>query len=102
MQIDKFYRMLGLAARAGKVVQGEGRVADSIRCGKAKLVIVSEDASENTKKKFQNSCEYYSIPQLVCGDRYENGHATGKSFAVVMAVCDAGFADVLKENAQKQ
>ncbi len=100
MQSEKFYRMLGLAARAGKVVHGEGAALDSIRCGKAKLVIVAEDASENTKKKFRNSCEYYKVLQLVVGDRYENGHATGKGFAVVMAVCDSGFADVLMENAQ--
>jgi len=100
MQTEKFYRMLGLAARAGKVVHGEGGAVDSIRNKKAKLIIVSEDASDNTKKKFANSCEYYHVPQLTVGDRYENGHATGKSFAVVMAVCDEGFAKVLMENAQ--
>jgi len=37
MQTEKFYRMLGLAARAGKVVHGEGGAVDSIRNKKAKL-----------------------------------------------------------------
>jgi len=100
MQNEKFYRMLGLATRAGKVVCGEGRVSDGIRSGKAKLVIVAKDASENTMKKFCNSCEYYSVPQIITDDRFALGEATGKGFAVVMAVCDESFAKVILENAQ--
>ena len=90
MQNEKFYRMLGLATRAGKVVCG----------GKAKLVIVAKDASENTMKKFCNSCEYYSVPQIITDDRFALGEATGKGFAVVMAVCDESFAKVILGNAQ--
>lgn len=100
MRNDKFYRMLGLAKRAGKVVSGEGGVSDNIRNGKAKLVIVAEDASENTKKKFRNSCDYYSVFYLECDDRFKAGQSIGKSFAVVLAVCDKNFADILIENAE--
>ena len=28
----------------------------------AELVIVAEDASDNTKKKFQNMCDFYEVP----------------------------------------
>ena len=100
MQNEKFYKMLGLATRAGKVVCGEGRVSDSVRGGKAKLVIVAEDASGNTKKKFQNMCSHYSVPQLVTDDRFGLGKAMGRTFAVVMAVCDESFAKVILESAQ--
>ncbi len=93
---DKFYRMLGLATRAGKVVCGEGAVHDSIRCGKAKLIIISSDASENTAKKFRNSGEYYGVPCITAEDRFVLGKAVGREFAVVMSVCDKNFADVLK------
>lgn len=97
MQSDKFYRMLGLAARAGKIVCGEGAVLDSIRSGKAQLIIIAADASENTAKKFRNSGEYYSVPQITAEDRYVLGKSVGRSFAVIMAVCDKNFADVLKD-----
>ena len=102
MQSDKVYRMLGLATRAGKVVCGEGAVSDSIRSGKAKLVIVAGDASGNTEKKFKNSCEYYSVDSITADDRFVLGNAVGRSFAVILAVCDESFAKVIKESAQKQ
>lgn len=41
--------LLGLARRAGKLTMGEGFVLSAIRDGSAKLVIVANDASDNTK-----------------------------------------------------
>lgn len=41
------------AAKAGKVQSGEFSTEKSVKSGRAYLVIVSEEASENTKKKFQ-------------------------------------------------
>ena len=52
MQRNKVLAYLGLATRAGKSVSGEFSVEKSVRQHRAKLVIVSEDASENSKKKF--------------------------------------------------
>ena len=49
---------LGLAMKAGSVVSGEFMTEKSIRDGRAELVIVAEDASANTKKKFSDSCHY--------------------------------------------
>ena len=97
MQNDKFFKMLGLATRAGRVCFGEGAVTDSIRQGKADLVILSYDASENTKKKFQNSCSFYKTELIEAEDRYSLGTACGKAFAVVLSVCDEGFAKKLQE-----
>ena len=57
MKSDKFFRMLGLAARAGDIASGEGAVKDSIRNHSAYLVVVSDDASENTKKTIRLSKE---------------------------------------------
>ena len=100
MQSDKFHRMLGLATRAGKVVCGEGAALDSIRNKKACLIILSEDASENTRKRFCNSCSFYSVPYITGSDRHSLGKVVGRDFAVVIAVNDKGFAEVLNENVQ--
>ncbi len=89
----KFFRMLGLAARMRAVAFGEGAVKDSIKKGEARLVVVSSDASENTKKKFFNSCEFYSVKIIEHSDRFELGRHTGREFAVVLAVKDAGIAE---------
>ena len=50
VQIRKVLGSLGLAMKAGDVVSGEFMTEKAIREGIAKLVIVAEDASGNTKK----------------------------------------------------
>ncbi len=92
MQNDKFFRMLGLAVRAGGVCFGEAAVRDSIRTKNAKIVIVSKDGSANTKKRLCNNCSFYSVPYFEYSDRFELGNATGRGFAVVLAVTNAGLA----------
>ena len=54
MKIDNVLRMVGIATKAGKVASGEFMTENAVKSGIASLVIVAEDASENTKKKFQN------------------------------------------------
>jgi len=58
----------------------------------AELVIVAEDASDNTKKKFKNMCNFYEVPIYFYGDKDTLGHAMGKEFRAMVAVTDAGFA----------
>ena len=43
--------MLGLAARAGRIVSGEFTVEKEVKSGRAYLVLIAEDASENNRKK---------------------------------------------------
>ena len=59
--------MLGMAAKAGKVASGEFMTENAVKSGEAALVIVAEDASDNTKKKFNNMCEYYKIRLKIYG-----------------------------------
>ena len=54
MQKAKVLSYIGLATRARKSVSGEFSVENSVRKGKEKLVVVSEEASENTKKKIRS------------------------------------------------
>lgn len=97
MMNDRFYRMLGLAVRAGGTVFGESATKDSFKGKTAQLVLLSEDASENTKKRFRNSCLFYSVPYFEYSDRYTLGKATGKSFAVVISITNKELAKQLIE-----
>ena len=54
MDSAKVSGMLGLAARAGKIASGEFSTEKMVKSHRAYLVIVAEDASENTKKMFRN------------------------------------------------
>ncbi len=94
---DKIYGFLGLAAKAGKVVSGEETCERAIKSGKAKIVIVAEDASQNTKKKFGDACSYRSLEIRYFGQKELIGRYTGKEIRSVVAILDQGFAGRLKE-----
>lgn len=91
----KVLSLFGLAARAGKLASGEFQTETAVKSGTACLVVVAEDASENTKKLFRDKCSYYKIPVIIMGTKEELGHAIGKEFRASVAVLDAGFADAV-------
>lgn len=64
MQIerDAFYAMLGIAMRAGQLSFGESGVLKAISSGAALFMILDAGASDNTKKKFRDSCAFYQVP----------------------------------------
>lgn len=88
----KFWGMLSLSMKAGALSVGESRAAEKIRAGEASLIILSEDASGNTVKKFSNMGEYRNIPLIRVADRNSLGSAIGRKFAVVIAVHNEGFS----------
>ena len=57
----EWFPLLGLANRARKVVSGEDLVIKEIRNARAKLVLLTEDASSNTAKKVTDKCNYLSL-----------------------------------------
>ena len=90
------FDMLGLGARAGKVVSGEVQAENAIAGGDAALCILAEDASENTRKKFRNKCVFCKVPLITDGTKEILGKALGKEERSVVCVTDAGFAAVVK------
>ena len=74
---------------------GEFSTEKAVKENKAALVIVAEDASDNTKKKFNNMCIYYKVPICIFGLKTELGHGMGKEFRASLAVLDKGLADAI-------
>ncbi|MCI8567039.1 MAG: 50S ribosomal protein L7ae [Lachnospiraceae bacterium] len=97
MRQNKVYSALGLATRAGKTESGEFATEKAVKSGKASLAVVAEDASENTKKMFANMCAYYKVPYIIYGTKGELGHAIGKEYRASLAVTDAGFAKMIRQ-----
>lgn len=98
MAWNKAYGMIGMAMKAGKLASGEFATEKAVKTGKAALVIVSSAASENTKKKFRNMCDYYRVPVYFFGEKEELGHAIGKEFRASLAVLDEGLAKAIEKN----
>lgn len=90
--MNKILSMIGMAMKAGKIVSGEFMTEKAVKTGMAFLVIVSAEASENTKKMFRNMCIFYNVPMYCYGTKDELGHCIGKEFRASMAVTEEGFA----------
>ncbi|KEZ50127.1 MULTISPECIES: YlxQ family RNA-binding protein [Metabacillus] len=96
MSKQQWMSLLGLANRARKIVSGEELVIKEVRQSRAKLVLLSLDASDNTAKKVHDKCSYYRIPVVSVPDRHMLGQAIGKDARVVVAIVDSGFASKMK------
>ena len=89
---DKVLSLLGLAAKAGRIKSGEWAAENAIKSENAFLVIIAEDASENTKKHFSDMCSFRGIPIYVYGSMDELGRCIGKGSRASIALTDEGFS----------
>ncbi len=92
MRRDSVLSLVGIAKKAGKVAAGEFQTEQAVSSGRAGLVIVSEEASENTKKKFRNMCDFYRIPVFFYGGKEQLGTAIGCEFRASLAITDEGLS----------
>lgn len=99
---NNIYSFLGLATKAGKLKSGEDVCERVIKAGKAELVIVARDASQNTRKKFTDMCSYRGIEIRFFGDKEPLGRYVGKDIRSVVAIEDKGFAKRLAEMIDKE
>ena len=95
-QNHKVLSLIGLSMKAGKVESGGFCTEKAVKSGSARLVIISSEASENTRKKFADMCEYPKIPWYVFGEKEELGHAMGKEFRATLAITDENLAAAVK------
>lgn len=94
---DKSLSMLSIAAKAGKVVSGGFMTERSIIDGSACFVIIAADASDNTKKKFTNKCDYYDVKYAICSNSSALGNKIGKQSRTLVAITDQGLADQISK-----
>ncbi|WP_105616034.1 L7Ae/L30e/S12e/Gadd45 family ribosomal protein [Vallitalea okinawensis] len=89
---NKILSLLGLCQRAGLLKSGEFACEKAVKGRKAKLMIIAEEASDNTKSKFISSCKFYNTPYRIYGEKEELGHAIGKGLRATLVILDDGFA----------
>lgn len=89
--------MIGLAYKAKKVISGESLVRNSIRNGKVKAVIITEDASLNTRKRFSHSAHYYDVPYYLYFNKDELSTSIGGKMRSVIGIIDQGFATEIQK-----
>ena len=93
----RIYSFLGLAQRAGKLVSGDDSTMLDIKKNRVKLVIVAEDASNNTKKLFKDKTSFRNIACITYSTKLQLGLAIGKAPRAVMGIKDTNFANKILE-----
>ena len=76
---DRFLSMIGLAMKAGCVASGDFACENKVRSGERGVLVLAEDASKNTAKKFQDKCAYYGVPLITARTKEDLGKTIGKA-----------------------
>lgn len=97
MNTKKIYSWIGLCMRSGNLVSGDDTTLRSVKKNNTSLVIIAEDASENTKKLFRDKCSFRNIDYIIFGNKVEFGKSIGKSPRAVLGITDINMALQIKK-----
>lgn len=94
--MDNILSFLGLAHRGNALVTGEEPVGAAARAKDARLILVAQDAAENTRRRARHfaesgDCILLSLPY----EKDTLGSALGRSSVALLALTDIGFANAL-------
>ena len=90
--MQKALNMLGLCARAGKIVTGEKMTEKAVKNGSGLLVIMDGGISDTGRKSVTDACAYKKVAYFTVG-KGALGSAIGKDNRMALAVTDKGFAE---------
>lgn len=93
--MNDFFRFLGICKKAGRITAGYNKCEEALKGKKLFLIIISQEASENTRKKFTNYCLRFNVP-LISGISKENlSRYTGLNEINILGITDKDMADQL-------
>lgn len=99
---EKLLSSLGLTKKAGKLIIGTEAVCDAVRSHKISMIIVSDTASENTKKRISNCAAYYKARiEYINVTPDDLGAAIGKTATACVGVADENFNKLIESNLTK-
>ena len=93
--INKTLGLLGISAKAGKIISGTDIVLENIKKKKVKLIILAKDCSEKTKNNIKLISYKYKIPFKEFGTIEENSKAIGKNNRAIIGILDNKLATAI-------
>ncbi len=101
--MDNIPNLLGLVHRAGKLAIGEEPVAALCRDHKAYLLLLAQDAAENTVRRAEHYAQ--SSENNLCVTipltKDELGSGLGRNSCAMLAIGDVGFASAVADRLAK-
>lgn len=93
---------LGFAAKSKNLVSGYYTCLNAIKQKKLKLLILSEDLSENTTKKILTAAKENNITTRIYGKSEELSKVTGSQERGIFGITDVNFADVILKEIDRE
>ena len=93
--MNKFFNFLGLVKRSGNLIEGYSKCDEQRNRRNFYLVILSNDASDSTRRKFRNHCAEKEIPLIEDFSKEELGIAIGRAEIKILALKDKNMAEKL-------
>ena len=96
--MDDLLRTIGLCKKAGRLEAGEEPVGAACRTRQCRLLLLAEDAADNTHRRADHfaaagQCQMLVVPY----GKEELGAAVGRTSCAMLAVTDVGFASALAD-----
>ena len=94
--MNNILTLIGLAKKAGRIEAGEESVGAAAGAHHARLILLAEDAAENTARRAKHFAEAGAcLLTAVPAAKTALGGAVGRTECAVLAVTDIGFADAI-------
>lgn len=93
--MKKVYNLIGLAQRSGNASTGTMAAKTSLLRRRARILLMSEDISANTRESLVSTCIKQKVPWLILGNKYELGASVGKAYRVAVTVNDEGITKAI-------
>ncbi|AYD40070.1 50S ribosomal protein L7ae-like protein [Clostridium fermenticellae] len=89
---NDFFQFLGLAKRAGKILEGYNKCEDGIKHHKVFLILLTSTVSKNTLNKFKNYAEKFNIPVIENIDGDKISGSIGVDIIKVLGISDKNIS----------
>ena len=90
--INKTLGLLGISAKAGKVISGTDIVLEYLKKRKVKLIIIATDCSLKTKNNIKEASYKYEVQVIEYGNIEDNSRAIGKTNRAIIGITDKKLA----------
>ena len=95
--VNKINGLLGITAKAGKMLSGTDLVLEEMAKKHVELVIIASDDSEKTIKNMKYYCDKENVEMIIYGTIFDNSKAIGKHNKAVIGIKDKNLADAIKK-----
>ncbi|WP_206457822.1 L7Ae/L30e/S12e/Gadd45 family ribosomal protein [Anaerovorax sp. IOR16] len=92
---QKIDTYLGFAKKSRNLITGYNTCIYAAQKNKLKLLLITEDVSDNTKKKFMELTKAEKIPMKIYGTKEQLSKLTGEIDKGIFGITDSHFAQII-------